>query len=71
MVIGLERNQQSEQADANQTRLRVLKNRFSGESGLAGTLYFDQQTGRLNETDSTMFSTPTNNNQAVDSNCPF
>jgi len=66
MVIGLERNQQSE-SDANQTRLRVLKNRFSGESGLAGTLYFDNKTGRLNETDATMF----NNDQTMDSNHPF
>lgn len=67
MVIGLERNQQSDQADSNQTRIRVLKNRFCGETGLAGTLHFDQNTGRLNETDATMF----NNNQTMGANHPF
>jgi twinkle protein len=70
MVIGLERNQQSE-SDANQTRIRVLKNRFSGETGLATTLLFDQKTGRLNETDTQMFATDNDNNQAMDANAPF
>ncbi len=56
MVIGLERNQQSE-SDANQTRIRVLKNRFSGETGLATTLFFDQKTGRLNDYDNSFLKT--------------
>lgn len=47
-VIGLERNQQSEE-DANVTTIRVLKNRFSGETGEAGTLYYNAATGRLSE----------------------
>ena len=47
MVIGLERNQQSQ--DANLTALRVLKNRFSGETGLAGQLHYNRNTGRLTE----------------------
>lgn len=47
MVIGMERNQQSE--EANVTTLRVLKNRFSGETGIAGHLYYDRKTGRLTE----------------------
>lgn len=70
MVIGLERNQQSE-SEANQTRIRVLKNRFSGETGLASTLFFDNKTGRLNETDTQMFSTSDNNNQTMGANHPF
>ncbi len=70
MVIGLERNQQSE-SDANQTRIRVLKNRFSGDNGLAGTLHFNNKTGRLNESDSKMFTTDNNNNQTVGSPDPF
>lgn len=45
-VIGLERNQQDEE-DAHVTTLRVLKNRFSGETGEAGQLYYNQDTGRL------------------------
>jgi twinkle protein len=48
MVIGLERNQQGE--DPNVTTLRVLKNRFSGETGEAGFLRYDRDTGRLSET---------------------
>ncbi len=68
MVIGLERNQQSE-ADANQTRIRVLKNRFSGETGLASTLHFNQQTGRLNEHDNSFLKT--NNNTTETSSQSF
>jgi twinkle protein len=48
MVIGLERNQQGE--NPNLTTLRVLKNRFSGETGEAGFLNYDRETGRLSET---------------------
>jgi twinkle protein len=47
-VIGLERNQQDE-ALKNLTKLRVLKNRFDGDTGLAGALMWDRVTGRLNE----------------------
>ena len=69
-VIGLERNQQSE-SDSNQTRIRVLKNRHTGENGLATTLFFDNKTGRLNETDTQMFSTNDNNDQTMGQNDPF
>ncbi len=48
MVIALERNQQST-TKANFTQLRVLKNRFSGETGLAGKLEYVASTGRLHE----------------------
>ena len=47
-VIGLERDQQSAESK-NETVIRVLKNRFSGETGEAGTLIYDGDTGRLNE----------------------
>jgi twinkle protein len=47
IVIGLERNQQGD--SPNQLILRVLKNRFSGETGLAGLLHYDLATGRLSE----------------------
>ena len=47
-VIGLERNQQDE-GDANSTVVRVLKNRYSGETGTAGTLSYDIDTCRFNE----------------------
>ncbi|MBN9564891.1 MAG: toprim domain-containing protein [Alphaproteobacteria bacterium] len=47
MVIGLERDQQSEAS--NYMTLRVLKNRFKGETGFAATLEYDPTTGRLSE----------------------
>lgn len=49
MVIGLERDQQGK--NPNVTTLRVLKNRFSGETGEAGYLLYDRDTGRLSETE--------------------
>jgi twinkle protein len=47
IVIGLERNQQGD--NPNETFIRVLKNRFSGETGPAGSLFYDVETGRLTE----------------------
>ena len=52
IVIGLERNQQSD--NPNTTTIRVLKNRFTGDTGEAGQLYYSRDTGRLTED-----STPT------------
>ena len=52
MVIGLERDGQHENdIIRNTTRVRVLKNRFSGTTGLATHLYYDKVTGRLSEID--------------------
>lgn len=48
IVIGLERDQQSE-TRKNWTRVRILKNRFTGETGPAGWLHYDPETGRLTE----------------------
>jgi twinkle protein len=51
MVIGLERSQQAEDPeDRNKTTVRVLKNRFSGETGVACSLAYDKDTARLTET---------------------
>ncbi len=47
MVIGLERDQQSE--DKNKTTVRVVKNRFTGETGACSTLKWNNDTGRLSE----------------------
>jgi twinkle protein len=47
IVIGLERNQQSD--TPNTTAVRVLKNRFTGDTGLAGELHYNRMTGRLTE----------------------
>lgn len=49
-VIGAERDQQAEsEAERNVTTLRVLKMRFTGETGIACHLYYDRETGRLTE----------------------
>lgn len=50
IVIGLERNGQADTEDErNTTRMRVLKNRFSGETGLAAAARYDNETGRMDE----------------------
>jgi len=48
MVVSLERDQQGD--NPNLTTIRVLKNRFSGETGVSGYLLYDKDTGRLSET---------------------
>ena len=51
-VIGLERNQQSDdEVEASTTKVRVLKSRYTGEVGLACSLHYDAVTGRLNQVD--------------------
>ena len=47
-VFGLERNQQSKDK-SDVTRIRVLKNRYSGTTGMAAAVKYDHETGRLNE----------------------
>lgn len=47
MVLGAERDQQGD--NPNVTVIRVLKNRFSGETGEACSLYYSNDTGRLTE----------------------
>ena len=49
-VIGLERDQQaSTEKEANLTKVRVLKSRYTGQTGIATHLWFDPETGRLVE----------------------
>jgi twinkle protein len=48
-VIGLERNQQAEGEEKNDTILRVLKNRYAGITGIATALRWQPETGRLIE----------------------
>lgn len=49
IVIGLERNQQDKD-NANVSSVRVLKNRWSGETGLCCALSYQKDTGRMVET---------------------
>ena len=48
IVIGLERNQQDAET-SDTTTVRVLKNRWSGETGVAGQLVYNKETGRMSE----------------------
>lgn len=48
IVIGLERNQQDVE-DRHKSSVRVLKNRFTGETGVACSLLYDKITGRMTE----------------------
>lgn len=51
-VIGAERNQQAEtDIERAITTLRVLKMRFTGDTGIATHLHYDRDTGRLREVD--------------------
>lgn len=50
IVLGFERNGQADDLDErNTTHIRVLKNRFSGETGMATSVRYDQDTGRMSE----------------------
>ncbi len=49
-VIALERDQQAEDdVLANTTTIRVLKNRYTGDTGIATHLFYDKDTGRMKE----------------------
>ena len=75
MCVGLERNQQADNPeDRNKTKLRVLKNRYSGETGVCCTLTYDRETGRLSEEESSDLSIVYKENQNTDdpySDIPF
>ena len=50
IVIGLERNGQADdETERNTTSIRVLKNRFCGLTGPAGTARYSRETGRMFE----------------------
>ena len=50
MVLGLERAAQHEDPiERNTTRVRVIKNRYSGETGKACAVLYDKFTGRMTE----------------------
>ena len=67
-VIALERDQQAEdELEARTTRLRILKSRYTGEVGLATSLVYDKDTGRLSEySDDELL-----NSKAEDDSMPF
>jgi twinkle protein len=54
LVVALERDLSSGKNNAN---IRVLKNRFNGKTGPAGTIVFDSETGRMKEDLTATFET--------------
>ena len=51
-VIAMERNQQADDENlANTTTIRILKNRYTGETGVACYLYYNKNTGRMIQVD--------------------
>jgi len=67
-VIALERNQQSEdELESRTTRLRILKSRYTGDVGLATSLVYDKDTGRLAEYEDTELL----NSDFTDEDVPF
>ena len=51
-VIALERNQQAtDEVEANTTTLRILKNRYTGDTGISTHLHYDSETGRMTQID--------------------
>lgn len=61
-VISLERDNQHE-TDSNIAKIRVLKNRYTGASGLAGNAQYNINTGRLLDYMPLVFSTTGFNNE--------
>lgn len=52
MVLALKRNGQAEdKIERNTTRVSLLKNRYSGDTGMAAALFYDKDTGRMSEID--------------------
>jgi twinkle protein len=50
VVIGLERSSQDpDPIERNTTKVRVLKNRYSGQVGPAGRLLYDMNCGRMTQ----------------------
>lgn len=50
ICLGLERDQQAEdEAERHRTKVRVLKNRYAGETGITCELTYNPTTGRLSE----------------------
>ena len=51
-IIALERNQQADdEVTANTTTVRILKNRYTGETGVCTYLHYDKKSGRMSQID--------------------
>lgn len=74
-IIALERNQQDEDADARNTiKLRVLKCRFTGDTGIAGYVRFNKKKNILEDVDPLEVKQENNNDDDKKGDgavCPF
>jgi twinkle protein len=62
-VVALERNQQADDpAEANTTTIRVLKNRYTGDTGIACRLHYDKESGRMTEINNPLMENEENDN---------
>jgi twinkle protein len=65
-VISLERNQQSDDPlEASTTKVRILKSRYTGDVGLATSLLFDDETGRLSEVETDDLTNSASDNKEI------
>lgn len=71
IVIGLERNQQADGQERDLTHLRVLKNRFSGDTGPACYLHYSHETGRLSEVSPEFLEDRERVEEDDEDDCPF
>lgn len=69
-IIAIERNQQAEsEEERNQLRLRCLKCRFTGDTGLADKVRFNKKTNRIEAIDP--LDVEEAQEKGEDANCPF
>jgi twinkle protein len=62
-VVALERNQQADDpTEANTTTIRVLKNRYTGDTGIACRLHYDKESGRMTEINNPLMENEENDN---------
>ena len=67
-ILALERNQQADsEQDKNTLKLRILKCRFTGATGLAGTLHYNKSKNRLEDADPLEVPQP----KGSEEDCPF
>jgi twinkle protein len=65
ICLGVERDQQSD--NPNVSTIRVLKNRFTGETGVGCFVHYNKETGRMVEVeDPTVFADETNDGEVTE-----
>lgn len=71
-ILAGERNQQADGKEKNLIRVRCLKCRFTGETGIGGYLYYNKETDRLEAVDKlSEYIDRTVDLGEPDEDCPF